>query len=329
MFKERKDTITTMGSNGNTGLNMSVKSSINDLINNTPLYRLQNIEKKLNLKARLYLKLENYNPLGSIKDRATLYMIERAIEKGLINDDTTLLEATSGNTGIALAGICASKKLKCVIAMPESFSIERLKLLKQLGCRVVLTAKEKGMEGAIEFINKLSKEIDNSFILNQFENEDNLLCHYYLTSKEIIDDLDKKVDIFVSGIGSGGTIMGCSKRFKDDGLNTYVIGIEPEEASVISSNKRGIHKIQGIGAGFIPKLIDLTYIDKIETVEYSECIEACKLLAKEEGILAGISSGANLSVALKYASLESNREKNIVSIVVDSAFKYLSSDLFD
>lgn len=329
MFKERKDTITTMGSNGNAGLNMSVKSSINDLMNNTPLYRLQNIEKKLNLKARLYLKLENYNPLGSIKDRATLYMIERAIEKGLINDDTTLLEATSGNTGIALAGICASKKLKCVIAMPESFSIERLKLLKQLGCRVVLTAKEKGMEGAIEFINKLSKEIDNSFILNQFENEDNLLCHYYLTSKEIIDDLDKKVDIFVSGIGSGGTIMGCSKRFKDDGLNTFVIGIEPEEASVISSNKRGIHKIQGIGAGFIPKLIDLTYIDKIETVKYSECIEACKLLAKEEGILAGISSGANLSVALKYASLESNREKNIVSIVVDSAFKYLSSDLFE
>ena len=329
MFKERKDTITTMGSDGNIGLNMSVKSSINDLMNNTPLYRLRNIEKKLNLKARLYLKLENYNPLGSIKDRATLYMIERAIEKGLINDDTTLLEATSGNTGIALAGICASKKLKCVIAMPESFSIERLKLLKQLGCRVVLTAKEKGMEGAIEFINKLSKEIDNSFILNQFENEDNLLCHYYLTSKEIIDDLDKKVDIFVSGIGSGGTIMGCSKRFKDDGLNTYVIGIEPEEASVISSNKRGIHKIQGIGAGFIPKLIDLTYIDKIETVEYSECIEACKLLAKEEGILAGISSGANLSVALKYASLESNREKNIVSIVVDSAFKYLSSDLFE
>lgn len=329
MFKERKDTITTMGSNGNTGLNMSVKTSINDLMNNTPLYRLRNIEKKLNLKARLYLKLENYNPLGSIKDRATLYMIERAIEKGLINGDTTLLEATSGNTGIALAGICASKKLKCVIAMPESFSIERLKLLKQLGCRVVLTAKEKGMEGAIEFINKLSKEIDNSFILNQFENEDNLLCHYYLTSKEIIDDLDKKVDIFVSGIGSGGTIMGCSKRFKDEGLNTFVIGIEPEEASVISSNKRGIHKIQGIGAGFIPKLIDLTYIDKIETVEYSECIEACKLLAKEEGILAGISSGANLSVALKYASLESNREKNIVSIVVDSAFKYLSSDLFD
>ena len=329
MFKERKDTITTMGSDGNTGLNMSVKSSINDLMNNTPLYRLRNIEKKLNLKARLYLKLENYNPLGSIKDRATLYMIERAIEKGLINDDTTLLEATSGNTGIALAGICASKKLKCVIAMPESFSIERLKLLKQLGCRVVLTAKEKGMEGAIEFINKLSKEIDNSFILNQFENEDNLLCHYYLTSKEIIDDLDKKVDIFVSGIGSGGTIMGCSKRFKDDGLNTFVIGIEPEEASVISSNKRGIHKIQGIGAGFIPKLIDLAYIDKIETVKYSECIEACKLLAKEEGILAGISSGANLSVALKYASLESNREKNIVSIVVDSAFKYLSSDLFE
>ena len=329
MFKERKDTITTMGSNGNIGLNMSVKSSINDLMNNTPLYRLRNIEKKLNLKAGLYLKLENYNPLGSIKDRATLYMIERAIEKGLINGDTTLLEATSGNTGIALAGICASKKLKCVIAMPESFSIERIKLLKQLGCSVVLTAKEKGMGGAIEFINKLSKEIDNSFILNQFENEDNLLCHYYLTSKEIIDDLDKKVDIFVSGIGSGGTIMGCSKRFKDDGLNTYVIGIEPEEASVISSNKRGIHKIQGIGAGFIPKLIDLTYIDKIETVEYSECIEACKLLAKEEGILAGISSGANLSVALKYASLESNREKNIVSIVVDSAFRYLSSDLFE
>ena len=329
MFKERKDTITTMGSNGNAGLNMSVKSSINDLMNNTPLYRLRNIEKKLNLKAGVYLKLENYNPLGSIKDRATLYMIERAIEKGLINDDTTLLEATSGNTGIALAGICASKKLKCVIAMPESFSIERIKLLKQLGCRVVLTAKEKGMRGAIEFINKLSKETDNSFILNQFENEDNLLCHYYLTSKEIIDDLDKKVDIFVSGIGSGGTIMGCSKRFKDDGLNTFVIGIEPEEASVISSNKRGIHKIQGIGAGFIPKLIDLTYIDKIETVEYSECIEACKLLAKEEGILAGISSGANLSVALKYASLESNREKNIVSIVVDSAFKYLSSDLFE
>lgn len=329
MFKERKDTITTMGSNGNTGLNMSVKSSINDLMNNTPLYRLRNIEKKLNLKAGVYLKLENYNPLGSIKDRATLYMIERAIEKGLINGDTTLLEATSGNTGIALAGICASKKLKCVIAMPESFSIERIKLLKQLGCSVVLTEKEKGMGGAIEFINKLSKEIDNSFILNQFENEDNLLCHYYLTSKEIIDDLDKKVDIFVSGIGSGGTIMGCSKRFKDDGLNTYVIGIEPEEASVISSNRRGIHKIQGIGAGFIPKLIDLTYIDKIETVEYNECIEACKLLAKEEGILAGISSGANLSVALKYASLESNREKNIVSIVVDSAFRYLSSDLFE
>ena len=300
-----------------------------DLIGNTPLLELCNLEHKLNLKARIIVKLENMNPGASVKDRASLYMIQKGIEEGLINSDTTILEATSGNTGIGVAAICASMNLKCIIIMPEDMSIERIKILKQLGAIVILTDKNLGMKGSIDKLEELKGNIENHFVLNQFENNNNSLAHYETTAKEIYEACNGKIDFFISAVGTSGTIMGCSKYFKEKNNNIKVIAIEPKDSAVLSKEEAHNHKIQGIGAGFIPKIFDYNYIDTIEKATYKESIETSKLLARNEGLLVGISSGASLSVALKYANKEENKDKLIVVILPDSASRYYSTELFD
>ncbi len=299
------------------------------LIGNTPLFEIKNIEKELNLKSRILVKLENMNPGGSVKDRASLYMIEKAMELGLINNTTTIIEATSGNTGIGAAAICASMNLKCIIIMPEGMSIERVKILKQLGAEVLLTEKNLGMTGAIQKLEELKKNIKDYYVLNQFENANNSLAHYETTAKEIYEACDGIIDYFVSAVGTSGTIMGCSKYFKEKNRDIKVIAVEPNDSAVLSEGKVGSHKIQGIGAGFVPGIFDYTSIDIIEKVSFEESISSSKLLAKKEGILIGISSGASLSVALKYASKEENKGKTIVVILPDCASRYYSTELFD
>lgn len=299
------------------------------LIGNTPLFEIINIEKELNLKSRVLVKLENMNPGGSVKDRASLYMIEKGMEAGLINSNTTIIEATSGNTGIGAAAICASLNLKCIIIMPEGMSVERVKILKQLGAEVILTDKLLGMSGAIQKLEELKNNIKDYYILNQFDNSDNSLAHYETTAKEIYEACEGQIDYFISAVGTAGTIMGCSKYLKEQNKDIKVIAVEPKDSPVLSEAKSGSHKIQGIGAGFVPGIFDYSLIDAIEKVSYEDSILSSKLLAKKEGILVGISSGASLSIALKYASKEENKGKTIVLILPDSASRYYSTDLFD
>lgn len=306
-----------------------IYKSYSELIGNTPLLELSNLKEKFNLKARVLVKLENMNPGSSVKDRASLYMIQKAIDEGLIDKNTTILEATSGNTGIGAAAICASMNLKCIIIMPENMSVERIKILKQLGANVILTDKELGMKGSIDKLEELKVEIENHYVLNQFENENNMLAHYETTAEEIYEASNGEINYFISAVGTSGTIMGCSKYFKEKDKNIKVIAVEPNDSAVLSDGKVGSHKIQGIGAGFIPKIFDYKLVDKIEKVTYEESIDASKKLAKTEGILVGISSGASLSVGLKYAMKEENKNKVIVIILTDSASRYYSTELFD
>lgn len=306
-----------------------IYKSYKELIGNTPLLELSNLKEKLNLKARVFVKLENMNPGASVKDRASLYMIQKAIDSGLINEDTTIIEATSGNTGIGAAAICASMNLKCIIIMPENMSVERIKILKQLGATVILTDKESGMKGSIERLEEIKANIKNHYILNQFENDNNSLAHYETTAEEIYEALNGEINYFISAVGTSGTIMGCSKYFKEKNKDIKIIAVEPKDSAVLSNEKASSHKIQGMGAGFIPKLFDYKFIDKIEKVTYEESIESSKLLARNEGLLVGISSGASLSIALKYASVEENENKVIVVILPDSASRYYSTELFN
>ena len=306
-----------------------IYKSYKELIGNTPLFELSNLKEKLNLKARVFVKLENMNPGASVKDRASLYMIQKAIDSGLINEDTTIIEATSGNTGIGAAAICASMNLKCIIIMPENMSVERIKILRQLGATVILTDKESGMKGSIERLEEIKANIKNHYVLNQFENDNNSLAHYETTAEEIYEALNGEIDYFISAVGTSGTIMGCSKYFKEKNKDIKIIAVEPKDSAVLSNEKASSHKIQGIGAGFIPKLFDYKFIDKIEKVSYEESIESSKLLARNEGLLVGISSGASLSIALKYACVEENENKVIVVILPDSASRYYSTELFD
>ena len=306
-----------------------IYKSYKELIGNTPLFELSNLKEKLNLKARVFVKLENMNPGASVKDRASLYMIQKAIDSGLINEDTTIIEATSGNTGIGAAAICASMNLKCIIIMPENMSVERIKILRQLGATVILTDKESGMKGSIERLEEIKANIKNHYVLNQFENDNNSLAHYETTAEEIYEALNGEIDYFISAVGTSGTIMGCSKYFKEKNKDIKIIAVEPKDSAVLSNEKASSHKIQGIGAGFIPKIFDYKFIDKIEKVTYEESIESSKLLARNEGLLVGISSGASLSIALKYASVEENENKVIVVILPDSASRYYSTELFD
>ena len=300
-----------------------------ELIGNTPLVELTNIEKQYSLKAKLYAKVEYFNPTGSVKDRIALSMINDAFNKGLINENSVLIEPTSGNTGIGIAALCAMKNIKCILVMPESMSIERRKLLSIYGAKLVLTEAKEGMGGSIKKAKELEKTIPNAVILGQFDNEANPRIHYLTTGKEIYNDLNGKVDLFVAGIGTGGTISGTGKYLKEKIKDVKIIGVEPLSSPVISQNKKGSHKIQGIGAGFIPSTLNLEVIDKVETCSDEDAFKFARIVPSIEGMLVGISSGASLKVAIEYAKKEENANKNIVVLFPDSGDRYLSTDLFN
>lgn len=300
-----------------------------ELIGNTPLVELTNIEKQYSLKAKLYAKVEYFNPTGSVKDRIALSMINDAFNKGLINENSVLIEPTSGNTGIGIAALCAMKNIKCILVMPESMSIERRKLLSIYGAKLVLTEAKEGMGGSIKKAKELEKTIPNAVILGQFDNEANPRIHYLTTGKEIYNDLNGKVDLFIAGIGTGGTISGTGKYLKEKIKDIKIIGVEPLSSPVISQNKKGSHKIQGIGAGFIPSTLDLSIIDKVETCSDEDAFKFARIVPSIEGMLVGISSGASLKIAIEYAKKEENANKNIVVLFPDSGDRYLSTDLFN
>ncbi len=302
---------------------MKYYKSIIELIGSTPLIRLNKIEKKYKLNYKIFAKLEKYNASGSIKDRIAFNMISNALKKGVINKNTLIIEPTSGNTGIGLALICAYYNLKLHIYMPSSFSVERIKMMEFYGAEVFLTDKKLGMKGAIDKAIEEHKLVNDSFIPFQFSNKDNINAHYLYTAKELLNDLDNKIDVLISGIGTGGTIMGISKRFKKEKVNCKIIGVEPFESPLLSQNRSNSHKIEGIGANFIPPLIDMKYINEIKTASFDESFECVKELALEEGLFVGISSGAVLNVSLK---LDKNKykNKNVVLIFPDGGEKYLS-----
>lgn len=301
---------------------MNVYKNVIDLIGKTPLVRLEKIGS--GIPALIYGKLESQNPGGSVKDRAGLYMIIDAENKGLIDSDTVIIEPTSGNTGIALAMICAYKGYKLILTMPETMSIERRKLLQAYGATIILTPAHKGMKGAIEKAYELKESYKKAIILQQFENQANVKAHMETTAKEIWYDTDGKIDILVAGIGTGGTITGISRVLKTLKKDFVAIGVEPEGSPVLTSGKIGAHKIQGIGAGFIPKILDRDLIDEIITVSDQDAYITSKRLAMEEGLLCGISSGAALFAGLKVARRPENKDKTIVVILPDRGDRYLS-----
>ena len=306
-----------------------IYQNASQLIGNTPLLRLNNIEKKLNLNVTLLAKVEYFNPTGSVKDRVALSMIEDAEQKGIIHSDTVVIEPTSGNTGIGLASVCAAKGYKCILVMPENMSKERIKLIKAYGADVVLSPKEKGMKGAVDKAEELSKTYDSSFIPSQFENPSNPEIHYKTTGPEIYRSSNKKVDIFIAGIGTGGTISGTGRYLKEQNRNIKIIGVEPDDSPLLTKGKAGPHKIQGIGANFVPKNLDKKYIDEFMTATTEEAYEYARLAGKYEGILVGISSGAALAQAVKVAKRNENNGKTIVVLLPDSGDRYLSTELFD
>ena len=308
---------------------MKIYNSITELIGNTPIIELKNIEKKFNLKAKLFAKVEYFNPAGSIKDRIALAMIKDAIEKGLIKEGATIIEPTSGNTGIGLAMVASSLGFKAIIVMPDTMSIERRKMMKAYGAEVVLSDGAFGMKGAIEKAKELNKEIPNSFIPSQFENPANVLAHYKNTGPEIYDALDGKIDIFVAGVGTGGTITGVGKFLKEKNKDIKVIAVEPETSPVLSTGVGGKHQIQGIGAGFVPAILDRDVIDDIMTVSNEDAFDNGRLVGKLEGFLVGISSGAALTAAIKLAKKDKNKDKNIVLVFPDSGDRYLSTKLYE
>ena len=306
-----------------------IYQNVCQLIGKTPLLRLNNLEKRLNLNVTLLAKVELFNPAGSAKDRVALSMIEDAEEKGLIQKDTVIIEPTSGNTGIGLASVCASKGYKCILVMPEHMSKERIKLMQAYGAEVVLTPKEKAMPGSIEKAEELAKTFEKSFIPCQFDNPSNPGIHYKTTGPEIFKDSNKKVDIFVAGIGTGGTISGTGKYLKEQNRNIKVIGVEPFDSPLLTKGKFGQHKLQGLGGNFVAKTLDRNYIDEILTAKTEESYEYSRLMAKYEGLLVGISSGAALSQAVKVANRNENNGKTIVVLLPDSGDRYLSTELFD
>ena len=306
-----------------------IYQNANQLIGNTPLLRLNNIEKKLNLIVTLLAKVEYFNPSGSVKDRVALSMIEDAEKKGILHHDSVVIEPTSGNTGIGLASVCAAKGYKCILVMPENMSKERIKLIKAYGADVVLSPKEKGMKGAVEKAEELSKTYESSFIPSQFENPSNPEIHYKTTGPEIYKSTNKKVDIFVAGIGTGGTISGVGKYLKEQNKNIKIIGVEPNDSPLLTKGKAGPHKIQGIGANFVPNTLNKNYIDEFLTATTEESYEYARMAGKFEGILVGISSGAALAQAVKVAQRNENNGKTIVVLLPDSGDRYLSTELFD
>ena len=307
---------------------MKVFDTILDTVGGTPLVELHNIERKYNLKARILAKVESFNPGGSVKDRIAKAMIEEAERKGLINKDTVLIEPTSGNTGVGLAMVAASKGLKLIIAMPETMSIERRNLLKAYGAELVLTEGSKGMKGAIAKAEELAKETPNSFIPSQFTNMANPKIHYLTTGPEIFKDSDGLVDIFVAGVGTGGTISGTGKYLKEQKPSVKVVAVEPETSPVLSKGTPGPHKIQGIGAGFVPDTLDTKIYDEIITISNEKAFETGRESARVEGLLVGISSGAALRAAIELAQREENEGKTIVVLLPDTGERYLSTSMF-
>ena len=308
--------------------NMKVYNKIIDAVGNTPLVELTNIEKKYNLKARIIAKVESFNPGGSVKDRIAKAMIEKAEKEGLINKDSVIIEPTSGNTGIGLCMVGASKGLRVIIVMPDTMSIERRNLMKAYGAELVLTEGAKGMKGAIAKAEELAKEIPNSFIPSQFTNMANPNIHYLTTGPEIYRDLDGKIDIFVAGVGTGGTLSGTGKYLKEQNPNIKVVAVEPETSPVLSKGTPGPHKIQGIGAGFIPQTLDTSIYDEIITIGNEEAMEMGGESARAEGLLVGISSGAAMKAAIKLAQREENAGKTIVVLLPDTGERYLSTAMF-
>lgn len=307
---------------------MAVYQSITELIGRTPLLKLNNFSKNRNLKATIVAKLEYLNPSGSVKDRAALSMLNEASQKGIINKETVIIEPTSGNTGIGLAAIAASRGMKVILTMPETMSVERQDLLKAYGAEIVLTDGKKGMTGSIEKAQELAREYPNSFISGQFENPANPLAHVKTTGPEIWADTDGKVDIFVAGVGTGGTVSGVGTYLKSKNPGVKIVGVEPETSAVISGKQPGPHPLQGIGAGFIPKTLEVSILDEVMSITGNEAFKASKALAREEGFLVGISSGAALAAAQKLAERPENQDKIIVVLLPDAGDRYLSTDLF-
>ena len=304
-----------------------IKNSFLDLVGNTPLVRVNNLIKKDELKADVLAKLEYFNPAGSVKDRIAKEMIQDALEKGLINENTTLIEPTSGNTGIGLSAVATALNLKIIITMPETMSVERRNLMKAYGAELVLTPGSEGMKGAIAKAKELASQIENSFIPGQFENPANPTAHYKTTGPEIYEQTEGKIDIFVAGVGTGGTISGIGKYLKEKNPEVKVVAVEPASSPVLSTGKGGAHKIQGIGAGFVPETLDTNIYDEIITVENEDAFATGKEMAKTEGILVGISSGAALYAAKELAKREENAGKTIVVLLPDGGDRYLSTPL--
>lgn len=308
---------------------MKVYENVSSLIGNTPLVRLSGYQKEKGLKANILGKLEYFNPAGSIKDRIALYMLADAREKGLLNENSVIIEPTSGNTGIGLAAVAAEKGYRTIITMPDTMSIERRNILKAYGAEVVLTEGAKGMKGAIAKANELAEQIPHSFIPGQFTNEVNPLAHYKTTGPEIWQDTDGEVDFLVAGVGTGGTLSGAGKYLKEQNRDIKVIAVEPKDSPVLSEGNAGSHKLQGIGAGFVPYTLDIAVYDEVIAVTTEQAFEAARILAREDAVLAGISSGAALYAAEVIAARPENKDKNIVVIFPDSGEKYLSGSLYD
>lgn len=305
-----------------------IAKGIEELIGNTPLMEIMQIEKELKLKVRVLAKLEYMNPAGSVKDRAAKYIIEDAEEKGLLKEGAVIIEPTSGNTGIGLASLAAVRGYRLILTMPETMSVERRNILKAYGAEIVLTEGSRGMAGAIEKAEELSREIPGSIIAGQFVNPANPKAHRETTGPEIWRDTEGKVDIFVAGVGTGGTVTGVGEYLKSQNPDVKVVAVEPEDSPVLSGGKAGPHKIQGIGAGFVPEVLNTDIYDKVVKVGSEQAFSAAKLLAKKEGVLVGISSGAALHAALEMAKQPENQGKNIVVLLPDSGDRYYSTPLF-
>ena len=306
----------------------AIYTSADELIGKTPLLELTHIEKKYDLKAKIFAKLEYFNPAGSVKDRIAKAMIDDAEEKGLLKEGSVIIEPTSGNTGIGLASVAAARGYRIIIVMPETMSVERRQIMKAYGAELVLTDGAKGMKGAIEKADELAKEIPNSFVPGQFVNEANPKAHFETTGPEIFEDTDGNVDFFVAGVGTGGTITGTGKYLKSKLPNVKIVAVEPKSSAVLSTGVAGPHKIQGIGAGFVPKVLDTAVYDEIIPVENDDAFAMGKEVGRNEGVLVGISSGAALWAAIELAKRPENEGKNIVVLFPDTGDRYLSTPLF-
>jgi len=305
-----------------------IYNNVAELIGKTPLMEMSNFKNEYNLKADIIAKLEYFNPAGSVKDRVGLKMIEEAEKKGRLKKGATIIEPTSGNTGIGLSAVATTKGYNVILTMPDTMSVERIKLLEAYGAKIVLTEGAKGMQGAIDKANELLKEIPDSIIAGQFTNPANPKVHYETTGPEIWEDTEGKVDIFVAGVGTGGTITGVAKYLKEKNPDIKIVAIEPDDSPMLSEGRSGAHKIQGIGANFIPEVLDRELIDEVVRIKTEEAYEGARTAARKEGILVGISSGAALWGAKVIAEREENKDKKIVVLLPDTGDRYLSTDLF-